>query len=619
MKNKSYTGALKHVGMFSKDLPNAMKLLSMLVVLGIGTGIADVYILHNADVFYTWPYVLINGTVVGLLAIIIPTSITIILYKALRIYIRSKYIIFVALLAELTYAVFLVLAGAIYFISHSYAPSIVAVLVGDASIFGWWIFVNKLMMNRSKNASLFSLIQPTLNIIFFLPASEMLFRVATPLGPLLIKLYAAIFVFLLISYTIIYFIDSPIKRSLGFSGIDTFSQMLQNWLFSINTIMPSRKSSGKFGMQIDVDANTIIAFGKGGKAKAVLFIPNIHFGPVGTLGSSNFPYLIERYGNSRYKFNTVVLHSTVNEDYNAISSDQFVQLKRAFDSVVQHIKDSGIKGSLCAYYYGESNGCMVKAISLGKFALVTFTRAPRVTEDITPEAGAVLKKALEEVIGIPVLVDAHNSRYESAPKEELDAVRFNSAVMHDYLNAIKSINGPVYKSESLLLGISSINAYAALGEPSDMGPGNMNVVIFGIGDKKFGIIEFNANNIKPQFRQQVLGHIKSAYGIDAELYTTDTHYINSLQNTASNVLGRTTSYRHINKLLDKAIPEALSNMEKVEVFYKDEVIKNFNVWGVNQREKMVAALDSMISLAKVLVPAIIAAGFFAAAWIITLI
>ncbi|MCL4372069.1 DUF2070 family protein [Candidatus Marsarchaeota archaeon] len=617
MENKSYKGALKHVSLFSKNLPNALRLFAILVVVGLVVGVLSAYIVHHSDALYTIPYILINGLVGGLIAIIIPTTITIFIYKGMRTYIRSKYIVFVSLLAETTYAIFMVLSVAVYLISGSYALSIVTIIVGDASIFAWWLFVNKLMMNRYKNASLFSLIQPTLNLIFFLPASGIIFNRTIPLGLLLIKLYAGIFIFLVISYIIIYLIDSPIKRSLGFSGVDIFAQMLQNWLFSINIALPDRKSKNSFGVRTDITVKAI-TIRSGGKLDSVFFVPQIHFGPVGTLGSSNFPYLVEKYGNSKYKASVFVLHAAVNEDYNAVSSDQFMQVKRAFEAVIDQ-QETHAENSEFGYYYGESNGAMVKILKFGKCGLITLTRAPKVTEDITPEAAAVIEKALEKIVEAPILVDAHNSRFESAPAEELESVKFNSKILNDYLAAIDSIKAPLASSKELLFGSKSLNAYVALGEPADVAPGNINASVFGIGGKKFGIIAFNANNMKPAFREAIISHVRDKFGIEAEVYTTDTHYINSMRETASNVLGRHTKYRSLEKLVDEAVNGALKQLKHADVAYKSTVIKNFYIWGINQREKMMTSLDSMISLAKVLVPTIIAAGFLVAAWIINLI
>ena len=618
MQNKSYSGALSHVSLFAKSLPSSKTLYAMLVLLGAISGLMTSYVAHLSHPLYGVEYIAISGAIGGILAIIIPTTITIILFKALRSYIRFKYIIFVSLLAELTYGIFLIFSGAIYYISHSYALALVAIIVGDASIFAWWVFVNKLMMNRSKNASMFALLQPTINLVFFLPASAIFFGVTVPIGVLLVKLYAAIFVFLLVSYTILYFIDSPIKRSLGFSGIDTFSQMMQNWLFNINVSIPDRKVKKQFGEKVDIDICTVTAMGKSGDQISSIIIPNIHFGPVGTLGSSNFPSMIEKHVVQAYKSQGIVLHSAINEDYNAVSSDQFKQLRRAIDDMLKNTKPERNPGYRYGYYYGESNGAGVRLIKFGDSAIATLSRAPRVTEDITPEASVLIKNALSHIAKNVVIVDAHNSRYESAPKTELQAVKFDSDILKDYMAAIKNLS-IVSESDKIRVGKASSNLFDIMGRPPDMAPGNVNMLVYGIGEKMAGIIEFNANNVNPQFRSKLISHLNAKFNVDFELYTTDTHYVNSLRNTASNVLGSSLSLNGAEKKLEEMAKSAISGMSEAILVFQFSKVKNFSIWGMNQREKMLAALDSMMATDKVLVPTIIAVGFLIAAWLITLI
>jgi Predicted membrane protein len=143
--------------------------------------------------------------------------------------------------------------------------------------------------------------------------------------------------------------------------------------------------------------------------------------------------------------------------------------------------------------------------------------------------------------------------------------------------------------------------------------------VFRISGRDFGIIQFNANNMNPKFRERIIAHLSKKFNVDFELYTTDTHYVNSLRQTASNVLGSTSSYTKMIIELDKMVASAMSNMKSASLSWYSDTMKNFYIWGINQREKMLTAMDSMIATAKILIPAIIAAGFLVAAWIITLI
>ncbi|MEM3227946.1 MAG: DUF2070 family protein, partial [Candidatus Micrarchaeaceae archaeon] len=219
----------------------------------------------------------------------------------------------------------------------------------------------------------------------------------------------------------------------------------------------------------------------------------------------------------------------------------------------------------------------------------------------------------------PVLVDAHNTRYESAAKTELAGVKPNSKVMDEYINAINSIGKPLHKSRVLRFGAASIEIYKALGKPQDLAPGALKVCIFSFNSFKKGMVLFNANNMLPSLREEIIKHVKKEFGVDAEVYTTDTHYVNSLRESAANVLGRKTGYRDLKPFIDKAFQKAMKNVEVSEAYYSKQKIDNFLIWGSGSRERIRVALESMLSIARILIPVIIVAGLLLAAWVVSLV
>ena len=610
MAYKSYSGSLRHVGLFSRHLPNSAWLLALLVVVGMVAGIFDILLSNYSAVAAHLPHILIGGVLTGLLAIVLPAILTVLIAKSSRRYVGLKYILFATLVATVSYSVFLVLGGTVYALTRLYYISVIIILLGDASLFSWWIFVNKMLLHRGRTAALLSVVQPTLNILFFIPASRFTFMALGPLEPLLIKLYAGIFVFLVMTYLVLYLIDSPLRKSLGYSGIDTFTQVLQNWLFNINVATPNRGGS-QVGMRIPIDTHTIVMKNRTGRVLGAFFIPDIHYGPVGTLGSSNFPYMLERHGNALAKAPIFIMHTAVNDDYNAVSSDQYAAVRRSLEEGLKGASSVGGGAALLSGRHGDSS---ITALVFGNVGLTILTRAPKVTEDITPEAAAVIRNTLEKHFEHPVLIDAHNSRYESASKEELSTIKFPSRRLDDYVDAAKALTTE-YKSASLGFGSAAVEMHSIAGS-HDIAPGALNAAIFSVGRRRYALLQFNANNMLPQLRDEIIKHVRKRHGLEVEVLTTDTHYVNSLGSVASNVLGRTTSFKRLAPFIDTAIEKALANVEPARAFYKHDVMEKFSVWGSNQREKVVTALDSMVASMKVLVPVIIAAGFFVAAWII---
>ncbi|MDE1856663.1 MAG: DUF2070 family protein [Candidatus Micrarchaeota archaeon] len=615
MRSNKEDGVLKYTGIFYKRLPGSIVLLALVLLLSVGVGIAAVALLHNPQggIPSELPYILVNGSLTGLMLIMMPTVLTVLFVKMLRRYVAVKYILLIAMMGALAYAVYILIGSEIYHVGGTSLATVV-VLVGDASIFGWWFFISKVILGKRKQAILFAVVQPTLNVLFYIPASVFVFSLRTPLQLLLIKLYAALFIFMIVSYSLVYIFDSPIKRNLGFGGIDAFSQMLQSWLFDINVSKPFAPS---FGTPTDIEAHTLVARRRDGTPKAVFFMPEIHFGPAGSIGGSNFPYLLERYISTRYKATPFILHCPVNEDNNPVSSTQISKLYAALDSGIRDAKPSGSGIS----YRSIRNGTSTLAnMRFGNVSMVTLTRAPNVTEDLDPDVGIMFKKLLNDKLGKAILVDAHNSRLESASAEELAGVKFDSKVMNEYMGAIGMMGGGRgHSSKRVMLGTASIDLYSRLGPLSDIGPGSVNVAIFMFNSSKRAIIEFNSNNMLPSVRNAIVSRLKKVYGIDAELYTTDTHCINSLGRDVSNVLGRSTSTAKLLGIVEEAVGNALKNAEEVRIAYSWQTMKNFVVWGKNVKEKLFSVVSSVLAIAKFLVPTIIAMGFVIASWIVSLI
>jgi putative membrane protein len=602
---------LPELNPFTKSLPKTQVQLAVLLVLSMLMGISAVFLINGGRASaYS---LLANGALTGMLIIALPALLTIILIKSLRRYIKAKYIFFVAIMGAVAYGLFVNIGSASYAVLGSYTAASVVIIVGNASIFIWWFFVDKLLLGQHRRAVLLAVVQPTLNILLYIPYSRFVLAFNTPVSTLLLKLYAGIAVFLVISYLITFMLERPVKKSIGMRSIDAVSQMLQNWLFGINVSNPFGPS---FGTPSDIMTQTLVMKGGDGALKAIFFIPEVHYGPAGTLGGSNFPYLLERYAVQKYKVPSFVMHSAVNIDRNPVSVNQFGQLRQALDSGVAHCErcDGRISYSLSSH-----NNATVTRLRLGSANIVTLTRAPRVTEDVSTESAYLFREMLETKFGNVVLIDAHNSRYEGAPKDELAGVGPQSRIERDFSNAIKLLGREAHGSPSMRAGFASVELYDRLGRPLDVAGGNLNVAVFALDGLKYAIMQFNANNMLPSMRTSILRHIKENYRIEAEVLTTDTHFVNSFSLREDNELGKYTKYGKIEAAIDSAVERAMSGMGPVSAYRGVHVMKKFTVWGPNTLEKLTTAANSLFDLMRIFLPLLVAIGFIVAAWAILLV
>lgn len=615
MASKGYDKFLKDLNPFSIGLPRTTILFLMLFAMSVIVGIASVALINHNLINTNFAYIAINGSLTGILAIMLPTLLTIMIVKGFKRYIETKYIFFISIVGTISYSVFILLGSLVYILTNTYTIASAIILVGDASIFGWWFFADKVVLGQKKRAVLLALVQPTLNILLYLPSSKSIFSLGTPINILLIKLYAGIFIFLIVSYAIIYVVDRPYKKTYGFHSFDAVSQMLQNWLFDANISAPFGIN---FGTPTEIRTDTIVFKTEKGTIKGVFFAPDIHYGPSGTLGGSDFPYMLERHSSTKYKAPSFIMHCAVDMDHNPVSSSQFAALRDALDNGVKNCKPTGAAKQF-SYLESEYEGSRVVNLRFGSLSLATLSRAPKVTEDVALESSVLFREILETKFGPTVLIDAHNSRYETAPKVELDGVKFNSTVAKDYVKAIKAMDRESHRSRKVRMGIASKEIYFKLGCPTDIAKGNLNVAVFQFNGFKYAILQFNANNILPTLRKAILRHVKERWGVTAEIYTTDTHAVNSLEFSAKNVLGRYTKYAKLIGVVDETMGQALSNIEQVNVHHSRIEMKGFKVWGSNAMESILTIARSVFGITRILVPIIVAIGFIIAAWVILII
>jgi putative membrane protein len=601
---------LKYGRMFQKGLPTAKLLFTVLVAVSIAFGIASVALAHYTMLPAELPYTIISGFIVGIIAITVPTLITTIFVKIFTRKVAMKHLLFIAFSAALAFSAYLLISSLLYIVFGT-AIAVIMVVVGAASIFGWWFFAGKMVFLRSSMSLPVALIQPTLYVLFYIPTSRFIFAESIPTNVLLIKLYLGTFVFAVVIYSIMYLFDKPLKKTLRFAGIGSFSAMLQDWLFGISTY---KAFNERYGYATNVSVDTMVF--SNGKPSGILFMPNIHYGLFGSIGGSNFPYLIERHGRARHKAATFVMHTAINEDFNPISASQISKLEGALDG---SLLKRNAKSEPMEFSYSEHGHSKVTQISFGKSAIVILTRAPEVTEDVAPEVSILFRKLLESSTGKRiVLIDAHNSRYETASKDDLAGVRMDTRHMDDYLEAIKGLR-PRHRSRRTKAGFAAVELYNRLGAPKDLAKGNLNIAVFRFNSFSYAMLQFNCNNMLPSLRDSIRNHISKRYGISSEVLTTDTHAVNSIGTPASNVLGRHAKFSNLKGPIDECMASALADVKDVRVSHSSTELKNFMIWGYNSRERIFTVLNSISSLGRVMVPVLVAIGFVAAAWLIYVI
>ncbi len=604
---------IKYTNYFNIRAPSTALQTLLLLLLGTISGLCSGLIIHWGSSSLLSFVTL--GAGAGVMAIAIPSILAGMTIKAIRWKIRLKHIMFAVFGMSFTYAAILVAVSLMFSVSHNYAFATVLLVLANAGMYAYWFFMNRIALGLGKSAIFVSVIQPLFNLLFYVPFGKYLFTLDVPLVSLLEKLYAGMLVFLVISYLIVYLLDRPSKKMLSMSGLAIFGIMVQQWLFNVT---PNSNLAVEHGVYRDVDVKVMSLKGKAGPG-AVFVKPDIHYGPFASVGGSVAPEALGSFINSKYGAAPFVLHGAVNAGDNPISAQQIVQMKKSIGGVLDTMYSKGgsaVRGTLSI---GAKGPCRAINLKLNEVNVLTLSKAPLVTEDIDRDIGHVFESAANPNTSKVVLIDAHNSRFESASKDELRGIYKTSKYVSDYKEAIASSSAQVSTSKPVSFGSACRKLRHMLPNAKDMGNGFTSAGVFSFGGKKFAMLYFDSNNMLPSFRSEVLEHIRKKFGLRAELYTTDTHAVNTIALPASNALGRYTKAKDVMPLIDDLMSEAISRIEHVSLYYESFTIKRFKVWGEGADEMIIRASKEAIRTFKHVVPFVAAAGFVIAAWIIYIV
>jgi predicted neutral ceramidase superfamily lipid hydrolase len=600
---------------FNLKAPSVAVQAAVLLLIGAISGMVMSLVVHYPPMAQDYFGLLVSGLSTGMLVISLPALLTVVFVKATKRRMKLKHALLATIIITLLYSIFLIIDAVLFHFLKSNAIAYIVLLLSNACIYGYWFFVGKFALGRGRSSAAIAATQPVLNMLLYLPLGGYILSMGIPLNITLVKLFAGMLVFLAAGHALLYVIDRPVKRIMDTSGVKLGISMVGQWLYDLTNDVKviGQEASVKRDLSVDV----LSLRGKGGY-KAVFVNPDIHFGPFAGVGGSVAPAVLGELVVKSQGCAPFVLHGPETLEDNPISTAQVRSIGRQVESALSdgNAKFRPARGNLCI---GSRNGCRTINISIGDSNLVFLTRAPKVTEDIDREVGLWLKAvAADAGRRNLLLVDSHNSRFETAKPEELEEVHMGTPCVKDYEAALKgsiSVKG----THSLLFGSSYDKLKRPMGNPKDMGEGYTSACVFGFGGRRLGIVYFDANNMLPGFRSRIISHVKEKFGIDIEVCTTDTHSINSLSLSASNSLGRYASVEKMIPLVDGLLQNAISGMEPVSYAHSKITIRDFAVWGKNADALIERTSREVKRVLKYVAPLLVIATLIIAAWVIYIV
>ncbi len=318
------------------------------------------------------------------------------------------------------------------------------------------------------------------------------------------------------------------------------------------------------------------------KIKGIFFLPNTHFGPFKTCGSSDLPEVI--YKMFKDIPGATVYHTTNDHSLNLTTQaevDKIVDsLKRIVESAskdqgeewIQEIQDVTRK---------ISNSAKLLGTRIGDVPMIFLTRHPLPSDDIEQEVGEKIReKAISNGFRDVMIIDAHNSIIGDEvliEKESLEAKELIK-VSEKFFKSQKTNESPKHL---LLYGVAKdpLNNFS---EKDGIGYGGMVVHLFknSVTNQKTALIHFDANNAYVDIRSYILNLLQNR-GIErGEITTSDSHTVaRQFTSRGYSPLGERITLDFILEKLAELLKIAESNLEPIEFLYKDEIVENVRIWG----------------------------------------
>ncbi|MGQ9506483.1 MAG: DUF2070 family protein [Candidatus Bathycorpusculaceae bacterium] len=401
------------------------------------------------------------------------------------------------------------------------------------------------------------------------------------------------------SFFFIFSLDSVGKQMLGFPSMSLFRAFLLNWIANLNA--PFEKFLERLGERQTVEVS-LIKFNSS-KPKAFIVTPSIHPGPFKNIGSSLLPSQLKTVLEKKFDCVACVLHGLFGHEFDLASQ---IQNQKVINSVAENA-DFVVHDAEATPFVKVSNGLATVCCQiLGHCAFLSFTLAPKTTEDFPPELGMFIQREAEKYgVNSCVIVNAHNS---------IDG----TVNMQEALDALKAVATACLQKtvsqERLPFEVGAATFIPEkFGLKDGMGPGGITVVVVKVRAQKTAYVVIDGNNMVAGLREKILSSLYSLGINEGEVFTTDTHSVNAvvLNKRGYHPVGEVIDHETLIGHVKEAVIVALSDLEKVKVACRRITVSDVTVIGENLLEKLCVLIDKTILKAKkIVVPIFATSGLF---------
>ena len=428
------------------------------------------------------------------------------------------------------------------------------------------------------------LLEPVLSIIAFLVFWAYISN------SIVLQVLPFLFLSPIISFAAVYLLLSTIdrlgKKTYSLSALPLFRAFLLNWVTDQNE--PLEKHLETMGEDADIEV-TMLKF-DAAKPKATIIVPQVHPGPFKNIGSSLLPSLLKFEVEKEFGGDACVPLGVLGHELDLASQAQNYKIAAQVITFAKFKAQATLASPLVRVSEGAATTtCQI----FGETAFLSFTLAPKTTEDLPQELGRIVTEEAKK-LGLTnvIVVNCHNCLTNMIDTtEHLDELR---------RSAFKCLQRAVAMSTNNFSVGSSTLFPTEFNLKAGMGPGGITAIVVQVEGQKIAYVVIDGNNMVPGLREKILDYL-SVLGFDAsEVFTTDTHAV-----TAS-ITGR-RGYHPVGEVMDNSLlikyigevaKKAETNLEVCSAGCRTFVVQRVRVIGEERLRSVTTLVDKAIVKAK---------------------
>jgi putative membrane protein len=388
------------------------------------------------------------------------------------------------------------------------------------------------------------------------------------------------------SFSFISLLNRVGAQTLEIPSLSLFKAFLINWIVGLNA--PFEEFLEKLGEEQDVKVS-LIKF-DASKPKAVIVVPFVHPGPFKNVGSSLLPSMLKTTLENELSCVACVPHGLLGHELDLSSQ---VQNQKVLNRVVESSNFKAFEAQATPFIK-VSNGLATACCQVfGKFAFLSFTLAPKTTEDLPQELGLFVQgEAEKHGLSHCAVVNAHNSINGTiSGQEALNALKATAAKCLEKTSSLKRLPFEVGVATVVPKGFSLKDG---------MGPGGITVTVVKVDEQKTAYVVIDGNNMVSGLREKILSTLKSIGISEGEIFTTDTHSVNALilSKRGYHPIGEAIDHEKLIGYIERVTLAAVSDLERAKAAARNITVRKVKVIGEKKLETLCLLTDRVLQKAK---------------------